>query len=249
MGGDLTLSSAPGRGTSLRFRFRARSVAAPDAPPPSVWTPLRLASDSPQPRVLIVDDVRSNRDILLAMLAEAGLLDVREAADGAAAIAAASAWEPDLILMDRRMPGVDGLAALAALRAGGGAQARIVVVSASAFEEDRQAALAAGADGFVGKPFSEQAVFAEIQRLCPALPFEPAAPPAPPAPPAQEAPLDDSARTRLIELIESGDVLRFDAYLRDHVAQRHPALHRQLHELVQRFDYGRILALLHAKES
>jgi two-component system sensor histidine kinase/response regulator len=75
-----------------------------------------LALDQPPPRVLVVDDTLNNRMLLSKLLLSAGV-QVREAANGQDAIAVWSAWRPQLIFMDLRMPVLDGYEATRQIRA------------------------------------------------------------------------------------------------------------------------------------
>jgi CheY-like chemotaxis protein len=84
--------------------------------------------------------------------------EVREAAGGKEAIDLHTSWQPHLIWMDIRMPGTDGYEATRKIRAGGDTEIPIIAVTASSFEEDRAAVLAAGCDDFVRKPFHEREV-------------------------------------------------------------------------------------------
>lgn len=105
--------------------------------------------------VLVADDNPANRILMVRVLQRAGM-DVETVADGHAAVAALSDQSFDAVLMDIQMPGMDGLEAIRAIRASSVlriASIPIVAVTAHAASEDRRAALAAGADAFVAKPF------------------------------------------------------------------------------------------------
>jgi len=108
----------------------------------STWGPNRAA------RVVIVDDTWELRELLCLAMTRAGFDVVAEAADGAAGIDAASAYRPDLVVLDLEMPGLNGLDALPGLRA---AAPDAVVVIHSSHRSARVRALAAGlgADGYV----------------------------------------------------------------------------------------------------
>lgn len=103
--------------------------------------------------VLVVDDQSLIRQAVTAILGEAdGIEIVGEAADGREAVALAARLRPDVVLMDIRMPELDGIAATAAICADPGLVASRVLVLTT-FEEDEYlvAALRAGASGFIGK--------------------------------------------------------------------------------------------------
>jgi CheY-like chemotaxis protein len=119
----------------------------------------------PQYRVLVADDKEDNRELLSQMLAPVGF-QIRQVADGEDAVKEFEMWNPSLILMDLRMPVVDGYEAIRRIRASvRGKDTRIIAVTASAFEETRQEMLTTGADDFVSKPFRETELFEKIGRL------------------------------------------------------------------------------------
>jgi DNA-binding NarL/FixJ family response regulator len=101
-------------------------------------------------RILIVDDHPLTREALSSLLAAHGFEVVGEAADGAEAIEAAARLQPDLILLDLSMPGMDGLAALPRLR-DAAQRSEVVVLTASGTEENLLGAIRAGAAGYLLK--------------------------------------------------------------------------------------------------
>jgi two-component system cell cycle response regulator len=114
-------------------------------------------------RILIVDDVSTNRIVFKVKLAAAGY-DPRLAADGAGCLRLAAAEKPDLILLDLILPDMSGIEVLARLR-GDPVTRRIPVIMFSA-EKDaaaRMAALQAGADDFLTKPIDDQTLLARLR--------------------------------------------------------------------------------------
>jgi DNA-binding NarL/FixJ family response regulator len=101
-------------------------------------------------RILLVDDHPLTRDALASLLTRGGFDVVGEAADGAAALALAERLQPDLVLLDLSMPGVDGLAALPLVRAAAPG-CEVVVLTASGTEENLLAAIRGGAAGYLLK--------------------------------------------------------------------------------------------------
>lgn len=113
-----------------------------------------------QRRVLVVDDHDMLRSGLSVALSAAGYA-VESAPDGLAALQAVSASRPDLVVLDLRMPVMDGFATLARLRADP-QTADIPVVVATAAEDQRSRMLADGAVGFVTKPIDAIQLLREV---------------------------------------------------------------------------------------
>ncbi len=101
-------------------------------------------------RVLVVDDHPLTRDALASLLGQGGFDVVGEAADGDAALELARELQPDLVLLDLSMPGLDGLATLPRLRSAAPGT-EVVVLTASGTEENLLAAIRAGAAGYLLK--------------------------------------------------------------------------------------------------
>lgn len=119
-------------------------------------------------RILVVEDNWANRQLLVQLLSPLGF-EVRDVATGSEAIICWREWQPDLIWMDIRMPGMDGYEATRRIRAELAALPEppqrvpvIIALTASAFEEDRMAILSAGCDDFVRKPVREQTLLEKM---------------------------------------------------------------------------------------
>jgi CheY-like chemotaxis protein len=257
MGGTISARSKPGEGSVFRFEIPLRQGEEPTGSPPEraerrVW---RLRPGQPDCRVLVVDDLDDNR-LLLTGLLEAVGFETRQAADGEQAFAAFAAWRPVLVMMDMRMPRIDGFEAIRRIRAApGGEAARIICVSASAFDEDRAGALAAGADDFIGKPFRESVLFEKV-RLLLGLEYEYADQPVARAalPPGELAPtraavarLPVELRGRLRQATVNADLDRMRALIGDAAAHDAEAA-RRLRDLAEAFAYRQLLDLLRPAE-
>ncbi len=115
--------------------------------------------------VLIVDDAPDNREAYVEYLRFRGFRTL-EAGTGGEAIALARSHHPDVILLDMRLPDIDGLEVSRILRADPGLQqAKIIAVSAAVFPADVAAALASGCHVFLQKPCLPEALVTEIERL------------------------------------------------------------------------------------
>ena len=118
MHGDLVVESTPGKGSVFTFSFEAGAASSGAIPEPVVQpVPTGLDPDQPAWKLLIVDDVPTNRDLLDELLSRMGFA-TRTAASGEEALEVFDEWHPDLVLMDVRMPGMGGLEAVRRLRAG-----------------------------------------------------------------------------------------------------------------------------------
>ena len=104
-------------------------------------------------RILVVEDNELNLKLVRDVLSYAGF-DVIEARTGEDGAALAKEFDPDLILMDLQLPGIDGTAALHSIRGSGVRRVPVVAVSAFAMRADRENALVAGFDGYLEKPIS-----------------------------------------------------------------------------------------------
>ncbi len=124
------------------------------------------AEASAPPRVLVVDDHPANREVARLMLAPTGA-EIVEACDGIEAVEMCRLQAFDLILMDVRMPRMDGLAATRAIRALDApfGAVPILAVTADAMPEDAERCLAAGMDGHLAKPITHTTLYAAIDRV------------------------------------------------------------------------------------
>jgi CheY-like chemotaxis protein len=166
MGGDISVSSQLGKGSIFCFEInldeRHEGAMVQSAETRHVTG---LASGQTPCRVLIVDDKDDNRMLLSQMLGRIGF-EVLDAINGAEAIRECARWKPHLILMDTRMPVMNGFEAITRIRSNAeGKDVKIISVTASAFDADRDKALEIGADDFLGKPFREEALLEKIKAL------------------------------------------------------------------------------------
>jgi PAS domain S-box-containing protein len=155
-GGRVGVETAPGRGSL----FWVELPLAVAAEPAGVAAPAEPAAAAPGPaRVLVVDDVATNRQLIAALLKQRGHA-VTLATDGDEAVALATDERFDLILMDVNMPRMDGLSATRAIRAGHGRSAGvpIVALTANTFPEEIAACRAAGMNGHLAKPIDRRSL-------------------------------------------------------------------------------------------
>lgn len=253
LGGTLGVTSQPGNGSTFRLEVPVQEGEALTVPQ-HVARPRVTGLEPGQAlfRVLVADDIEDNRSFLAALLVEVGF-EVRQACDGAAAVAEFESWGPHLILMDMRMPVMTGAEAIVRIRAQrGGAAVKIVVVTANAFREDEAQAIAAGADDCLTEPYRADVLFEKIQALLGVrYVLAEAEPPETPearrslAPVlrAQAAALPGELVSALREASLSADLERI-LELADAAEAHGLEVGRELRRLAEGFDYGKLLALL-----
>ncbi len=163
MGGDISVTSEVGKGALFRLVIDAQEVASEQIKPsqPSRRL-LGLRPGQPAFRILLADDKEENRHFLRALLQAAGFT-AREAVNGLEAVKLFEEWQPHLILMDLRMPVMDGYEAIRLIKATErGRGTPIIAVSASVFYENREQARQTGADDFIGKPYKQDDLFQKL---------------------------------------------------------------------------------------
>ncbi|UFZ01794.1 ATP-binding protein [Bradyrhizobium ontarionense] len=174
MGGEINATSTLGQGSTFSFRLTlpiAEAIAVPEQNDDSIYASLqnRLAAVGRPLRVLVVDDNPTNRLVATKMLKDFDI-QTDTACDGAEAVTAASRFNYDLILMDVRMPEMDGFQATRTIRARGERRSNVPIIAftANAFMEDIRACREAGMNDFVVKPARKKALVEAILRVLPA---------------------------------------------------------------------------------
>ncbi|PSF39557.1 hybrid sensor histidine kinase/response regulator [Aphanothece hegewaldii CCALA 016] len=160
MGGEIRVSSEVDQGTKILFNIQVQAVSEDDVENKiQAKKVIALAPNQPTYRILAVDDQPLNRQLLVKLLTPVGF-EVQEAANGQQAIALWETWNPHLILMDMRMPVLDGYEATKQIKITTKGQATaIIALTASVLEEEKAIILSAGCDNFLRKPFREAEIF------------------------------------------------------------------------------------------
>ncbi|MFA5263821.1 MAG: ATP-binding protein [Opitutaceae bacterium] len=163
LGGDIRCDSIEGEGSCFTLKLKMRLDTVVTQPRQAEQVP---ASPLAKRRVLIAEDHANNRQLIALMLRSQGLEpDLVE--NGNQAVEKATTNDYDLILMDVRMPGLDGLNASREIRRRlqGRRQPRIVAVTASAYPEEKRRCEDAGMDGVLLKPFVLAELLAELRNM------------------------------------------------------------------------------------
>jgi signal transduction histidine kinase/DNA-binding NarL/FixJ family response regulator len=163
MGGDITVKSRLGEGSSFTFRMPLRPVAPTPLPDPAA-EPVGVRAGL---EVLVAEDHPVNRQYMAALLENLGHV-AHFTTDGEEALAAARRGGWDLVLMDLHMPRMDGIEATRAIRAlpdRTAAAVPIVALTADAFPETRERCLVAGMNDFLTKPVSPGKLASTLRRF------------------------------------------------------------------------------------
>lgn len=176
MGGRIVLASSPGKGSTFSFDVPLRPIAESGRPPSTLLPKPALAKPLPgaRGRILIAEDGEANQLVAAAILRKAGYA-VDLARDGEEALGAARTAAYDLVLMDVRMPRMDGFAATAAIRALDGPAGRvpIIAMTAAAMPDEVTRCLTAGMDAHVAKPMDLTALLSAVSDMLEGRPRRP----------------------------------------------------------------------------
>ncbi|MEZ4711912.1 MAG: PAS domain S-box protein [Caldilineaceae bacterium] len=251
MGATLEVASTPGQGS--RFWFDLDLPVDQDVPEKKAQSIAQISRIKHGPfKVLIVDDQSENRRMLIDALEPIGF-QIQEAVNGEDAIAQTKSFQPHLILMDIRLPDLDGIEAAKRIRQDQTLHDVIIFgVSASVFEQKQKECLAAGCNAFIPKPIKLDDLYTEIQQF---LHIEwvyadsangaakSHAQPLLPAPMVRPSHAD---LVRFADLARMGDIGELHTEV-NQLEQKHPALKpfiAQLRLLMQQYRTEDIVALL-----
>ncbi|MCP4152133.1 MAG: response regulator, partial [bacterium] len=172
MGGAISLESTPGKGSIFRVSLGDVSVAADiieTAEMRQVLLPEKPDVSYQKALILVVDDVKQNCLLIEEFLLNSNL-DIIEAENGQQAIVYTAEYKPQLILMDIRMPVMDGYEATKRIKKNKELQdIPIIALTASALEEDKKKIKAYNFDGFLRKPITRTDLLNEISRFIPVI--------------------------------------------------------------------------------
>ncbi len=173
MEGDIEVRSQLQQGSTFICHVQLGVMTAADLRPNTLSRKVvAIASDQPDYRILVVEDVAENRQLLVSLLTTVGF-DVRAAENGMQAVALWREWQPHCIWMDLYMPGMDGYEATKQIRAAQTAQLSgeaskqdtvIIALSASVLDHMLDEVMEVGFDDYVCKPFQIDEIFNKIRQ-------------------------------------------------------------------------------------
>ncbi|MGB3241215.1 MAG: CHASE2 domain-containing protein [Geitlerinemataceae cyanobacterium] len=165
MGSDIIASSQPGNGSTFRIDLRVPIVRSLAIHSLDLQHRKIVGIQGKKPTLLIVDDRWENRSVIINVLEPLGI-QIIEATHGEEGWKKSQEFSPDAIVTDIKMPVMDGIEMIRKIRSVSQfKEIPIVVSSASVFEADRQEALEAGADRFLPKPISVDALLATLETI------------------------------------------------------------------------------------
>jgi signal transduction histidine kinase/CheY-like chemotaxis protein len=165
MGGTITLQSEENKGSRFQIVIPHVAVVPAAAEPEVLPSPVSDDIVFDPASILVVDDLTPNRLLIKEYLAQTPLTII-EAENGEDAVRLAKQHQPDLILMDIRMPVLDGIEATKQI--GLDEETRdiaVVALTASVMAEERDSLMAMGFAGFLDKPVTEKALYRELKRF------------------------------------------------------------------------------------
>lgn len=174
MGGDISVTSTIGQGSKFIFDIQIGLATVSEIQIQQIRPQvISLAPTQSEYRILVVDDSTDSRLVLMKILTSIGFV-VQEAINGIEAIALWQTWQPHLILMDMRMPIMDGYEATRVIKTREETSIQntksqisnwktiIIALTANAFEEQREAIIKAGCDDYINKPFREEELLEKL---------------------------------------------------------------------------------------
>jgi PAS domain S-box-containing protein len=165
LGGDIQAQSMLGKGSCFTLELPLiEGTTASIVRRPEHYQFIQLKPECQPCRILIVDDQEDSRKVLMTILTTAGFYPC-EASGALEGLALFDSFHPDAVLMDLRMPIMNGIEVTRRLRRQeAGKKVPIIAVTASAFDEDRKRALEGGMNDFIGKPFHDTDVLESLGR-------------------------------------------------------------------------------------
>ena len=256
MVGVISVSSQVGSGSRFSFELPLEAAGgdglAERASPPRV---IGLEPGIEPYRVLVVDDMEDNRRLIRILLSPLGF-EIKEAGNGIQALELFMRWSPHVVLMDMRMPVMDGYEATRRIKSTAkGLLTPVIAMTASAFVDTEEESMKVGVHSFLRKPFRTEELF-EALRACLDLRFvlaidtetTRALPQSSSATPALLAALPREMKTRMRLAVAEGDMGRLMVLI-GQAEKIDPTAARVLQALANQYDYDKLAECLEKEET
>jgi signal transduction histidine kinase/DNA-binding NarL/FixJ family response regulator len=169
MGGELTVRSVSGEGTQFRVRLFLPELRVPGEGAETALKPRKALAKhtgyaGARRKILVVDNEEVDRGLLRNVLQPLGF-EIREAANGFDCLdLLAAGLQPDVVLLDLAMPGMDGWETLRRMRAMAGPSPQVAIISANAFDRGLDQGLGIAAQDFIVKPWRQNELLEWLER-------------------------------------------------------------------------------------
>ena len=198
MGGEIEVFSEIGKGSTFRVLLKNLKFSPEEKQTPATQKKPSDKTVFEPAKILVVDDIKNNR-VLLRTFLEKYVFEIEEAVDGEKALESVHKSKPDLILLDLKMPNMDGYQAISILKSEEAYKSiPVIAFTASAMKEDREKINNAGFDGYLKKPFSRNELIAMLKQFI----GHKQEPPDPQSPELKTTPETRISHEKLTELIE-----------------------------------------------
>jgi two-component system sensor histidine kinase/response regulator len=165
MGGNISVTSEIGKGSVFTFQVEIKNGDPEAIEKNTLKRVIGIEKRKDPIRILVVDDKDENLKVAIDLLKVVGF-ETCEAINGVEAIEKFEEWNPHLILMDMRMPVMDGYEATHRIKSTEkGKLTPIVALTASAFEDERKKIESLGMQGYIRKPFRENELFGTLGKI------------------------------------------------------------------------------------
>jgi len=165
LGGNITVASEIGKGSIFTFQVDIKQGNPEAIEKNTSKRVIGIENGKESFRILVVDDKDENLKVAIDLLDLVGF-ETKEAINGLEAIEKFEQWNPHLILMDMRMPVMDGYEATRKIKSTEkGKQTPVVALTASAFEDERKKIESLGMQGYIRKPFRENELFGVVGKI------------------------------------------------------------------------------------